>query len=170
MNIYSSPKFPVQKLCDFIEQVASTRTKVVFISDFNANFNKPPKQLVQILKKFNYKVLVDDITTDYRTSIDNVISNFEIAALVYESLISDHRPILLMDKEICNEIEKNYMKADDQIVKVVKNNSIQPNVSIANGNILVKSTKVRNSNNFDDIEFFQVDSGTAKVVETKKVN
>lgn len=56
IGIYSSSKFPVQKLCDFIEQLASTQTKVMFIGDFNTNFNKPPKQLVQILKQFNYKV------------------------------------------------------------------------------------------------------------------
>ncbi|KAF0743683.1 ATP-dependent DNA helicase PIF1-like [Aphis craccivora] len=52
---------------------------------------------------------LDDITTDYGTSIDNVILNVEIAALLYESLISDHSPILLMDKETCNKIEKKKM-------------------------------------------------------------
>lgn len=56
---------------------------------------------------------MDDITTDYGTSIDNAISNFEIGALVYESLLSDHKPILLMEKETCNEIEKNDETADD---------------------------------------------------------
>jgi len=109
---------------------------------------------------------VDDITTDYGTSIDNVISNVEIAAMVYESLISDHRPILLMDKETCDEIEENDVAADDQIVRVVENNSIKPNVSIANRYILVKSTKVRNNNSFDDIDFLQVDSGTVMALET----
>jgi len=51
----------------------------------------------------------DQFRTDYGTSIDNAISNVEIAALLYESLISDHRPILLMDKETCDKIEKKKM-------------------------------------------------------------
>jgi len=168
IGIYSSPKFPIQKLCNFIEQVVSTQTKVVFIGDFNINFNKLPKQLVQILKQYNYKIIVDDITTDYGTSINNVISNVEIAALVYESLISDHRPILLLDKETYNEIEKSSVTVDDQIIeKVVENNLIEPNVNIINEGTPEKSTRARNNNNFDDIEFCRVDSGTVMVLETK---
>lgn len=86
IGIYSSPNFPVQKLCDFIETIAFTKINVV-IGDFNINFNKPPKQLIQILKHFNYKILVDDNTTNHGTTIDNVNTNVDIAALVYEFLI-----------------------------------------------------------------------------------
>ncbi|KAE9542423.1 hypothetical protein AGLY_003284 [Aphis glycines] len=38
IGIYSSPNFPVQKLCDFIEMVASTKNNFIFIGDFNINF------------------------------------------------------------------------------------------------------------------------------------
>ena len=174
IGIYSSPNFPLQKLCDFIETVASNKNNVVFIGDFNINFNKPPKQLVQILKHFNYKILVDGITTDHGTTIDNVITNVDIAALVYESLISDHRPILVMDIDTFKEIEKYSETVDDQIVQEeVKNNFIKPNVPAIDGFPVekskksIKSTKVLNNNNMDDIEFIQVDSDTILVPETK---
>jgi len=174
IGIYSSPNFPVQKLCDFIETVASAKNNVIFIGDFNINFNKPPKQLVQILKHFNYKILVDGITTDHGTTIDNVITNVDIAALVYESLISDHRPILVMDIDTFKEIEKYSETVDDQIVQEeVKNNFIKPNVPAIDGFPVekskksIKSTKVLNNNNLDDIEFIQVDSDTILVPETK---
>ncbi|KAF0717843.1 Uncharacterized protein FWK35_00027367 [Aphis craccivora] len=129
IGIYSSPNFPVQKLCDLIETVAYTKNNVIFIGDFNINFNKSPKQLVQILKHFNYKKLVDGITTDHETTIDNVITNVDIAALVYESLISDHRPILVMDIDTFKEIKKYSETVDDKIIQEeVKNNFIKPNV------------------------------------------
>jgi hypothetical protein len=118
IGIYSFPNFPVQKLCDFIETVASTKINVVFIGDFNLKPNKPPKKLVQILKQLNYKILVDDITTDHGTIIDNVITNLNVAALVYESLISNHRSIY-MDIDASKEIQKNSNTIDDKIVREV---------------------------------------------------
>lgn len=44
-------------------------------------------------------------STDYGTTIDNVITNVDIAILVCESLISDHRSILLLDKNTYMQIE-----------------------------------------------------------------
>ncbi|KAF0747465.1 ATP-dependent DNA helicase, partial [Aphis craccivora] len=103
----------------------------------------------------------------YGTSIDNVISNVETAALVYESLISDHRPILHMDKETYNEIEDRSMTVDDQTEEEVnENNMSKPKANKVNVGTLVKSTEVSNNNNFDDIEFIRVDSGTVMVLET----
>jgi len=174
IGLYSSSNFPVQKLCDFIETVASAKNNVIFIGDFNINFKKPPKQLVQILKYFNYKILVDGITTDHGTTIDNVITNVDIAALVYESLISDNRPILVMDIDTFKEIEKYSETINDQIVQEeVKNNFIKLNVPAIDGFPVekskksIKSTKVLNNNNLNDIEFIQVDSDTILVAETK---
>ncbi|KAF0750694.1 ubiquitin carboxyl-terminal hydrolase 25-like [Aphis craccivora] len=109
---------------------------------------------------------------DHETTIDNVITNVDIAALVYESLISDHRPILVMDIDTFKEIEKYSETVDDQIVqKEVKNNFIKPNVPAIDGFPVekfkksIKSTKVLNNNNLDDIEFIQVNSNTLKVPE-----
>ncbi|KAE9530107.1 hypothetical protein AGLY_011569 [Aphis glycines] len=53
---------------------------------------------------------------DHGTTIDNVIINVDIAASVYESLISDHRPILVMVIDTFKEIEKYSETVDDQIV------------------------------------------------------
>ncbi|KAF0711252.1 ubiquitin carboxyl-terminal hydrolase 25-like, partial [Aphis craccivora] len=190
IGIYSSPNFPVPKLCDFIETVASTKNNFIFIGDFSINFNTPPKQLVQILKHFNYKILVDSITTaDHGTTIDNVITNVDIAALVYESFISDHRPILVMNIDTFKEIEKYSETVDDQIVQEVKNNFIKPNfpaidgfpvekskksvksTKVDNDTILVPETKTTSTKIVDyniiinDIQILQVNSNTLKVPE-----
>ncbi|KAF0747375.1 ATP-dependent DNA helicase [Aphis craccivora] len=85
---------------------------------------------------------LDDLTTDYGTSVDNVISNVEISALLYESLI------------IHNQIEE-----------VIGNNLIEPNIIIVNA--LVKSKNARNNNNFDGIEFSQFDNGYLKQLKQK---
>jgi len=71
-----------------------TNVNNVFISDFNIRFDKPPIMLSQVIKKYNYKILLTDITTDCGTTIDNVITNVNLSAIVYKSLISDHRPII----------------------------------------------------------------------------
>lgn len=68
-----------------------------------------------------------DITTDYGKTIDNVITNVtNLSALVYESLISDHRPILLADIDTCMQME-NYTEVDDDdnINKNNGNNEIE---------------------------------------------
>jgi len=72
-----------------------------------------------------------------------------------------------MDKESCNKIEKKYVTVHDQIEEVVGNNLIELNISIVNGGTLVNSKNSKNNNNFDGIEFFQVDSGTLMVLETE---
>ncbi|KAF0754430.1 ubiquitin carboxyl-terminal hydrolase 25-like [Aphis craccivora] len=136
--------------CGFIETVASAKNNVIFIGDFNINFKKPPKQLVQILKHFNYKILVDGITTDHRTTIDNVITNVDIAVLVYESLISDHRPILVLNNNNLDDIE--FIQVDSHTILVPKTKT--------------KSTKIVDYNIINnDIQFIQVNSNTLKVPE-----
>lgn len=47
-----------------------------------------------------------DITTDFGT-IDNVIINLNLSAIVYESLISDHRPLILTNIDTYIEIANN---------------------------------------------------------------
>jgi len=72
-----------------------------------------------------------------------------------------------MDKETYNEIEDRSMTVDDQTEEEVnENNMSKPKANKVNVGTLVKSTEVSNNNNFDDIEFIRVDSGTVMVLET----
>lgn len=79
-----------------------------------------------------------------------------------------------MDIDTFKEIEKYSETVDDQIVQEkVKNNFVKPNVPAIDGIPMekskksIKSTKVLDNNNLDDIEFIQVDSDTILVPETK---
>jgi len=85
--------------------------------------------LSQVIKKYNYKILLTDITTDYGTTIDNVITNVNLSAIVYKSLISDHKPIISTDIDICIRTENNINLENTESVNSFTKNSILESIN-----------------------------------------
>jgi hypothetical protein len=156
IGIYVSQNFPIQTLCQFIQHRAMTNTHNVFVGDFNIRFDKQPTLLNQVLQKYNYKILVTDITTDYGTTIDNVITNLNLSALVYESLISHHRPILLTDIDTCVENVNNIEIEDDDNINTITGNSVVEQIHTTINNIdgNVQTRLIRGFSNNDNVSCY----------------
>ena len=103
--IYYSPKVPsstvIKSIRELSETLISTNIPIMIIGDFNINIgSNPGKALIKSMDEIGIsKISPDGPTTDYRTSIDYVFANiFSAHVDLYESVISDHKPLIISIK------------------------------------------------------------------------
>ena len=108
VGIYrSKSKVTISKFIESLDYlyksvIGDAETPVVILGDFNVNFKESSKELKCLLRSMceeeGYVQIINEYTTDYRTQIDHIYTNFErfiSHAGVLESYFSDHKPILL---------------------------------------------------------------------------
>ena len=99
---YQSPTFPKKTALGKIEAYLSRdvhRDLMVF-GDWNTERqSKSGQEFQQMMKKFGLKIFPEacEPSTDYMTTIDYLFTSVNIAdSFFYESLISDHKPLICL--------------------------------------------------------------------------
>lgn len=152
--LYCSPKFPLKVLISKLQQYNlvqynNEKKKYVIIGDFNKCFINMSNSLKTYISSIEGKTLIDDITTDYSTCIDNAITNIPNAVgFIYEDVISDHRPIymqFLSNGSIKKDSRKRFnSKTQDQLFPKI-DDALNENIVHKKSKIFITSNTIQNN-------------------------
>jgi len=103
-TIYISPKFPFRRSLEILSNEISEQQKVndknIVIGDFNQCLMSPNGQnLVECMNRYGLSAFPQNgrPTTNSGSQIDYCFSSFSLTDIwVYESLISDHKPLFII--------------------------------------------------------------------------
>ena len=99
--LYSSPKVPQKDALKTIFGLAgsmiASNTPLLVLGDFNVEFRSALGTVMvnQMESLHLAKVSLDGPSTDYRTTIDYAFANIPASARFYESVFSDHKPMII---------------------------------------------------------------------------
>lgn len=130
---YKSPSTPAKT---FKSQITSTMNivqssdsdKCIYIGDFNFDISEKAT-LSKFMDNFNMQSILNEITTNNNTQIDNVFANFQhVEAGAYESYFSDHKPIFCMIKYHLKTLQ---IKLDRIPIKPKLNSKLPPQIKLS---------------------------------------
>ena len=99
--IYSSPKVPqkdaLKTIVGLAESMNPSNNPLLVLGDLNIDFSSSNGvALVTQMESLHLaKISPDGPSTDYRTTIDYAFASIPSSAQFYESVFSDHKPIII---------------------------------------------------------------------------